>query len=257
MTVVRVLIALPIGLVFGSFLTVAVHRLPNNESLVRPRSRCPLCGTQLRARDNIPVASWVLLRGRCRSCGARISLAYPLLELATAALFVGAALVFDRVWEAVIVAPFLGLMPAIAIIDWRHRIIPNRLIYPSLLVFPVLIGLAALTDGGVDPLRALLGLASYGGGLLIVALLSPRGMGMGDVKLAALIGLVLGSLGLSFVVVAAAAGILLGGLGAIGALARGAGRKKTIPFGPFLAAGAVAAAFLGNQISDAYLGLLG
>ena len=257
MTVVRVLVALPLGLVFGSFLTVAVHRLPSNESLVRPRSRCPSCGTQLRARENIPVASWVLLRGRCRSCGARISLAYPLLELATAALFVGAALAFDRVWEAVIVAPFLGLMPALAIIDWRHRIIPNRLIYPSLVIFPVLIGLAAATDGGADPLRALLGLASYGGGLLIVALLSPRGMGVGDVKLAALIGLVLGSLGLSFVAVAAAAGILLGGLGAIGALARGAARKQTIPFGPFLAAGAVAAAFLGNQISDAYLRLLG
>ncbi len=254
--VIRTAIALPFGLAFGSFLTVAVHRLPKGESLAAPRSRCPSCGAQILARDNVPVVSWLLLRGRCRSCKARISPVYPATELATAALVVGAALEFDRVWVAVIMAAFLGLMPAIALMDWRHKIIPNRLVYPSLVAFPVLIGAAALAHGGVDAARGGVGFLAYGGGLLVVAIVSPRGMGMGDVKLAALIGLVLGALGLSYVGVAAGAGILLGGLGALGALAAGMSRKRAIPFGPFLAAGAVVAAFLGPQIAGAYLRLL-
>ncbi len=256
MAIVRALVAMPLGLAFGSFLTVAIHRLPREESLLAPRSRCPSCGTQLRALDNVPVLSWLVLRGRCRTCGARISPVYPLMELATAALFVGAALEFDRIWEAVILAPFLGLMPALAVIDWRHKIIPNRLIYPSLIAFPALIGVAAAFGGGVDAVRAAFGFVAYGGGLLLIAFISPRGMGMGDVKLSALIGLVLGSLGLAYVAVAAAAGVLLGGLGAIGALAGGAGRRQSIPFGPFLAAGAVIATFLAPEISHAYLRLL-
>lgn len=251
--VIRVLIALPFGLVFGSFLTVIVHRVPKGESLVAPRSRCPSCGVQLRNADNIPVVSWVLLRGRCRSCGARISFVYPLTELATGGLFVAAALEFDRVWVAVMVAPFLGLMFALSVIDIRHRIIPNRIVYPSLIAFPVLIGAAALAEGGVRPLDALIGFLAYGVGLLIVALVSPRGMGMGDVKLAALIGLVLGALGLRYVGVAAGAGILLGGVAGIGALIAGFGRKQALPFGPFLAAGAVISAFFAPQISSTYL----
>lgn len=256
MTVLRVLVALPFGLAFGSFLTVVIHRAPAGESLVAPRSRCPSCGTQLRNVDNVPVVSWLLLRGRCRSCGTRISPVYPLIELATAALFVAAALCFDRVWPAVVVAPFLGLMAALAVIDWRHKIIPNRVVYPSLLAFPALLVAGALASGGIDLVRAGIGFLAYGGGLLLVAIASPRGMGMGDVKLAALIGLVLGSLGLAYVGVAAGLGILLGGVGAIVALLLGAGRKQKLPFGPFLAAGAILAAFLAPRIADAYLRLL-
>jgi leader peptidase (prepilin peptidase) / N-methyltransferase len=253
MTWLRIAVAFPLGLVFGSFLTVVTHRVPKGESLVAPRSRCPVCGTRLRNADNIPLVSWLLLRGRCRSCGARISPMYPLTELATAGLFVAAALTFDRVWVAVMMAPFLGLMVALAVIDIRHRIIPNRVVYPSLLAFAAYILIVGLAGGGLDVIRAATGLLAYGGVLLLVTIVSPKGMGMGDVKLAAFIGLVLGSLGLRYVTVAAGAGILLGGVGAIVALIAGASRKNAIPFGPFLAAGAVAGAFLAPQISSFYL----
>jgi leader peptidase (prepilin peptidase) / N-methyltransferase len=222
---VRVLAFAALGLLFGSFVTVLVHRLPRKESVVGPRSRCPRCGTLIRAVDNVPLVSYLLLRGRCRSCGARISAEYPLTELATAILFAGAGLVIRPVWAAAIVAPFLGVMLAVALIDLRWRIVPNRLIYPAVLVF-------------------------------LLAL--PAGMGMGDVKLAALIGLVLGSLGLAYVAVAAFAGVVGGGVGAVLAMsAMGYGRKQTIPFGPFLAAGAVVAALAAPQIAGMYLSLLG
>jgi leader peptidase (prepilin peptidase) / N-methyltransferase len=241
------------GLAFGSFLTVVVHRAPQKESLVAPRSRCPSCGTPIRNLDNVPVVSWLLLRGRCRACGARISPFYPLIELSTAALFVAAALAFDSIWAAVMTAPFLGVMLALALIDLRYRIIPNRIVYPSLLVFAAYIVVAWLGGGGLSPARAVIGMLAYGGSLLIVAIVSPAGMGMGDVKLAALIGLVLGSLGLRYVAVAAGTGILLGGVAAIVALIAGASRKQVLPFGPFLAAGAVVAAFLGPELASIYL----
>jgi len=242
-----------VGLAFGSFLTVVTHRTPKGESLVAPRSRCPSCGTQLRNLDNIPVVSWVLLRGRCRSCGARISPAYPLTELATGALFVGAALQFDSIWAAAMMGPFLGLMAALSVIDVRHRIIPNRIVYPALVALGAYILVVALAGGGLDAARAAIGMLAYGGSLLLVAIVAPAGMGMGDVKLASLIGLVLGSVGLRYVAVAAGAGILMGGVGAIAALLAGASRKQAIPFGPFLAAGALVAAFLAPQISSVYL----
>lgn len=257
MTWLRVAIALPFGLAFGSFLTVAIDRVPKGESVVAPRSRCPACGTQIRAVDNVPLVSWILLRGRCRACREPISAAYPLTEAVTALLFVAAALTFDRVLVAAVMAVFLGLMPALSLIDARHRILPNRLIYPSLVAFPVTIVAGDLAGGGVDLVTAAIGLLAYGGGFLVVALVSPRGMGMGDVKLAALIGLVLGSLGLSYVGVAAGVGILLGGLGSLVALLVGASRKTAIPFGPFLAGGAVVAGLWGPHISGAYLRIVG
>jgi leader peptidase (prepilin peptidase)/N-methyltransferase len=178
---------------------------------------------------------------------------YPLTEIATAGLFAAAALTIDGVWVSLMIAPFLGLMVAIAIIDVRHQIIPNRLVYPALLVFAAYILIGALAGGGLEVITAAIGMLAYGGALLLVAFISPRGMGMGDVKLAALIGLVLGSVGLRYVTVAAAAGILLGGVAAIVALIAGASRKNAIPFGPFLAVGALVAAFLAPQISSMYL----
>jgi leader peptidase (prepilin peptidase) / N-methyltransferase len=256
-TVVRILISLPLGLAFGSFMTVVVSRLPTGESVVRPRSRCPSCGTPIRERDNVPVVSWLLLRGHCRTCQARISPMYPLLEATTAALVVAAALRFDDVGQIIVFAPFVGLMPGLALIDLQHRIIPNRIVYPSLVVFPVLIVAGALFGADLDVLRAALGFLAYGGGLFILALISPRGMGMGDVKLAALIGLVLGSLGLAEVAVAAGVGILLGGVAAVVALVLGSDRKSALPFGPSLTVGAVVAAFWGTQIAQAYLNRIG
>ena len=249
-------IALVLGLAFGSFMTVAIHRVPAGESLVRPRSRCPDCGAQIRIADNIPVISWLILRGRCRACGVRISPVYPLTELASGGLFVTVALAYEDPWRAVLLAPFAGLMVALSVIDLRHRRIPNRLVYPAFVIAAAVIIAGDLTGGGLDALDAGIGLVAYGLGLMVVALISPKGMGMGDVKLAGLIGLVLGSIGLDLVAVAAGMGILLGGAGAIVALLSGAGRKSAIPFGPFLAAGAVIAIFVGRQIADAYLNLL-
>jgi leader peptidase (prepilin peptidase)/N-methyltransferase len=249
----RALIALPFGLAVGSFMTVAVHRLPKGESFVHPRSRCPACGAEISARDNVPVLSWLLLRGRCRRCGERISIVYPVLELVTAALVVLAAIRYPNPWQAVLVSGLLALMPGIALIDLWHRIIPNRLMYPALLLFAPVVVLAWLIGDAADPARAGIGLLLYGGILFVVAVVS-RGMGMGDVKLAALIGLVLGSLGLRFVGVAAGAAILFGGLGGLVALAMGRGRKSAIPFGPYLAAGAVVAGLWGEPIASWYIG---
>jgi leader peptidase (prepilin peptidase)/N-methyltransferase len=248
----RALVAVPFGLVIGSFMTVVTERVPAGESVVTPRSRCPSCGAPIRNRDNIPVLGWVLLRGRCRACGAPISVRYPLLELATAVVVAVPFGLYESVWVAFAVAALLALMPAIAAIDIERRIIPNRLMYPALIAFPTYLVVARIGGAPVDLLRMAIGFLAFGGGLLIVALLS-RGMGMGDVKLAGLIGLVLGSLGLRYVGVAAGAAILLGGLGAVVALALGRDRRSAIPFGPYLAAGAVVAAFWGEPLGAWYL----
>lgn len=256
MTWIAIAVALLLGLAYGSFLTVAIHRVPSGESLVRPRSRCPSCGVPIRNVDNIPVISWLLLRGRCRSCGTRISAVYPLTELASGALFVAVALVYEDPWRAVLLAPFAGLLVALSVIDIRHRRIPNRLVYPAIVMAAAFIVVGDLVGGGLDAVDAAIGFLAYGSGLMIVALIAPKGMGMGDVKLAGLIGLVLGSIGLDLVAVAAGMGILVGGVGAFVALLSGAGRKSAIPFGPFLAAGAVIAIFAGSGIADAYLSLV-
>jgi leader peptidase (prepilin peptidase) / N-methyltransferase len=254
---VRVALFVAAGLIFGSFLTVVVYRVPRGESVVSPRSRCPRCGAEIRALENIPVISYLALRGRCRHCGAPVSPEYPLTEAATGALFAGAAAVYEELYLAVLVALFLGVMLAVALVDARWRIVPNAIAYPSLVI-----GLAAVVVGhlvgvGLDAVSGMIGLAAYAGPLLLVALAVPHGMGMGDVKLAALIGLILGSLGLSYVAVAAGVGILMGGVGALLALLLFRyGRKQQIPFGPFLAGGAAVAALAGPQIADLYLSLL-
>jgi leader peptidase (prepilin peptidase)/N-methyltransferase len=251
---IRALVFAAFGLLIGSFLTVVVWRVPRKEPIVSGRSKCPSCGATIGARDNVPVLSWLLLRGRCRSCGARISPVYPLTELATAGLFAGASLAFDDLYAAIVMAAFLGFLVAIAFIDIRHRIIPNRMVYPAAPVFLVAVAVGDLAGWGLHLTRALIGLAAFGGAFLLIAVISPRGMGMGDVKLAALIGLVVGSMELARMGVAAGAAILLGGVGAILALTVGKrGRKSALPFGPFLAAGAAVAIFWGHQIADAYL----
>lgn len=249
----RLLVAVPLGAVFGSFLTVVIHRVPAGESVMRPRSRCPSCGTHLRAIDNVPMLSWLLLGGGCHACGTRISAIYPLTELACGVLFAAAALLFADVGAALLLAPVLAVLVAISVIDIRTKRIPNRIVYPSFAAAAVFVAVADGVGSELDVVRAGIGALAYGAGLLIVAMISPRGMGMGDVKLAGLIGLACGSLGLRFVGVAAGVGILLGGMGAIGALLAGAGRKSALPFGPFLAAGAVVAVLVGEQVADAYL----
>ena len=185
----------------------------------------------------MPVLSYLLLGGRCRNCRSPISAEYPIVEALTAGLFVAAALLVRPWWVAALVAPFLGVLLAAGLIDLHHRIIPNRLTYPSMVIFAVAIVIVALAGGGVSVAGAGLGLLAYGGGLFVVAMISPNGMGMGDVKLAALIGLVLGAIGLRYIAAAAILAVLSGGIGAIVALAMGRGRKSKMPFGPFLAAG--------------------
>jgi len=254
----RIVVFAILGLVVGSFLTVVSERVPAKRSIVAPRSSCPRCGTMIRGRDNIPVISYLLLRGRCRNCHAHISALYPATEVATAALFAGAAAVFDHLLTASMVALFLGLLVAVSVIDARFKIIPNRIVYPAYPVFAAVVVAGALAGIGLSAATAGIGLAAYGGGLLVVALIAPKGMGMGDVKLAGLIGLVLGSLGMSYVAVAAGAAILAGGLGSMAVLALGKGGRRTqIPFGPYLALGAALAALWAPQISDAYLHLVG
>lgn len=249
----RAIPAALIGLAFGSFLTVVVDRVPKKESIVSPRSRCPSCDAEIRNRDNIPVLSWLLLRGRCRACHARIPARYPVLEAGTAVLFAGAAVTYQQIYVAGILCAFCAVMLAVAAIDLEHRIIPNKITYPALPVFAVAIVVGWATGQGLDPVRALIGALMYGGTFLVIAFIVPRGLGMGDVKLTTLIGLVMGSLGLRFVGVAAGSAILIGGIGGIVALLAGRGRKSQVPYGPFLVAGAFVATFWGERIAAWYL----
>jgi leader peptidase (prepilin peptidase)/N-methyltransferase len=237
-----------LGAIFGSFLNVLAYRLPRRESLVRPRSRCANCGTPVRPYDNIPILSWLLLRGRCRSCSAAISPRYPLVEALTAALCVGAVLAHESaVGIAMSVVVILIVIPA-ALIDLEYRIIPNRLTAAGA-VAALVIGLALDPSG--EPER-LLAAAGAGGFLLLAALAYPGGMGMGDVKLAAVLGLLLGRAVAPAVLVALLSGVLAGALIVARKGAR-EGRKTAVPFGPFLAFGALVSVFAGQSIVDLYI----
>lgn len=248
-----------LGLLFGSFANVVIHRVPAGQSINTPRSACPGCGTPIAPRDNIPVLSWLLLRGRCRHCSEPISPHYPLVELGMAGVFaaVGARVGLD--WALPGFLLFAWLLVVVAIIDARTRKIPNRLMYPLIPALLVLMVGAALLSG--VPERALTALVGGLGGfavLLILALISPRGMGMGDVKLAGFIGIGLGYLGYRFVVLGIFGGFLLGGLVGMVLLAtKVRSRRDLIPFGPYLALGALVALFVGEPIVAAYLRSLG
>jgi leader peptidase (prepilin peptidase)/N-methyltransferase len=235
------------GAVFGSFLNVVAHRLPRRESIVKPRSRCPSCGAHIRPYDNVPVLSWLLLRGRCRDCGVRISPRYPLVEAATALLCAGAVLSHDTAAGiALSVALVLVLVPA-ALIDLEHRIIPNRLTAAGALLA---LALGTALDPAGEPTRLIAG-AAAGGFLLLAALAYPGGMGMGDVKLAGVMGLFLGSAVAPALLIALLSGVLVGALIVARKGAR-AGRKTAVPFGPFLALGGIVAIFAGQPIVGWY-----
>ena len=244
------------GLVIGSFLNVVIERVPKRQSVVRPRSRCPKCETQIAERDNVPVVSWLLLRGRCRACGERIDVRYPLVELATAGLFVAAALRFGADWVLPASCLFFAVLLAVSIIDLEHYIVPNRIVYPTLLVSVPLLAAAALVEGAWGDLAtAAIGALAAGNGLLLINLVNPRGMGMGDVKLAVVLGLFLGWLDLAHVALGLFLGFLLGALGGVLLiLARRRTRSQHVPFAPFLSAGALLAVLAGNPILNWYLG---
>lgn len=254
MTALLVVACAVLGLLVGSFLNVVVHRVPRNESVVRPRSRCPGCGAELAARDNIPVLSWVLLKGRCRSCGEPISARYPALELLTAAVFAATAarLGADAALPAFLVV-MAGLV-AISAVDLERFIVPNRILYPTLfLAAPLLLGAAAV-DGGWSHVRtAAIGGAAGWGLLLVIHLISPAGMGFGDVRLAGLIGMMLGWLSVGHLFVGLFLAFLAAAVVGVALIVVGVkGRKDKVPFGPFLAFGALLAVLFGAQVLDWY-----
>jgi leader peptidase (prepilin peptidase)/N-methyltransferase len=237
-----------LGAIVGSFLNVVAYRVPRHESLVAPASHCPKCATPLKPYDNIPILSWLLLRGRCRSCAAPISPRYPLVEGLTAALCVGAVLVHhSAIGIATSVGVILLVVPA-ALIDLEHRIIPNKL---TAIGGVVALGIGLALDPSGEPERLIAG-AAAGGFLLVAALAYPGGMGMGDVKLAAVLGLFLGRAVAPAILVALFSGVLVG----VFVIARkGAreGRKTAVPFGPFLALGALVSVFAGQAMVDLYV----
>ena len=237
-----------LGAVFGSFLNLVAYRLPRRESLISPPSRCTACGAHVKPYDNIPILSWLMLRGHCRSCSAPISPRYPLVEGLTAALCVGAVLIHHSASSiALSIALILLVVPA-ALIDIEHRIIPNRITALGAML-ALLIGLALDPSG--EPERLIAG-AAAGGFLLLAALAYPGGMGMGDVKLAAVMGLFLGPAVAAGILVALLTGVSVG----VVIIARSGarqGRKTAIPFGPFLALGALVAVFAGQPIVDLYV----
>lgn len=244
------------GLVVGSFLTTVIARVPADEPVRRPGPRCPACHAPIRARDAIPVLSWLLLRRRCRDCGATISVRYPVVELLTAAMFVVVSRAIGFSWALPAFLFLTALCIALAVIDLDTKRLPNALTLPA---YPVLAGLLlipTIAEGAWWQFgRALLGGALMFAFYLFLALIYPSGMGMGDVKLAGVLGMALAWLGWGHLVVGGFLAYVLGAVVGLGLmLARRAGRRSTIPFGPFMVAGAFLAIMVGQRISDWYLG---
>lgn len=239
------------GLCIGSFLNVVIARLPEGRNLVFPRSACPRCGHLIAWFDNLPVLSWLLLGARCRSCHERISWRYPAGEILTAALFVAAFLRFGLGAELVVALVFLCGLVAITGIDLDRQLIPDVITLPGIVA-----GLALnLTTGRLSWIESLLGIVVGGGVFFVIILISPSGMGGGDMKLGAMMGAFLGwKLGLLAVLL----GVLSGGLVAVCLLALGRkGRKDAVPFGPFLALGGAVSMLWGGSILAWYLGRFG
>jgi leader peptidase (prepilin peptidase) / N-methyltransferase len=237
-----------LGVVLGSFLNVVAYRLPRGESLSHPRSRCPGCQTPIRPYDNVPILSWLLLRGRCRACGIPISARYPLVEAATGALCALVVVAKGADEDALLGLALVLLLVPVVLIDLDHRIIPNKLMLVGAVVAPAIL----LATAREDLLEHALAALAAGGFFLLAALAYPRGMGMGDVKLAAVLGLFLGRAVGPAIFVALIAGTLVGAA-VIARKGAREGRKTAVPFGPFLALGGVVALFAGDAMVDWYL----
>ena len=254
-----VILAFVLGLIFGSFGTVAAHRIPRRETIVTGRSKCPNCGRQIKAHENVPVVSYLVLRGRCPGCGTRISLRYPLTELTMGVLFALAVVKFEVTVTAVVYAAFFWVLVVLTVIDLEHKLLPNRIVYPTFVVGWAGLVVAALVDGDTARLRsAALGAVVFGGFFFVVAFIYPAGMGGGDVKLAFVLGTFVGYAGgVGAVLAGMFASFLLGGvIGIIAIRVSGKGRKTQIPFGPFMAIGSVIAVFLGERIAEGYVEFL-
>ena len=235
------------GLALGSFLNVVAARVPLRRSIVHPRSACMSCGTEIAWYDNVPLISYALLRGRCRSCCARIAFRYPLVELATALLVAGCVLKFGLSGEAAVAAFFCAALVAISATDLEHRIVPNRIVVPAAAI--TLVAQTALNPS----VEWVLGAFGAAGFLFVAVLVYPKGMGMGDVKLALLMGAMLGRT----VPVALMVGMIAALVPSLVLFVRHGvkARKMGIPFAPFLAFGAVVALFAGHELLNGYLNL--
>ena len=243
-------VSLLLGLVLGSFVNVVIYRLPRSESLVRPGSRCPSCGTPIHWHDNIPVIGWLALRGRCRACEVRIPIRYPLVEAITGIAFALTFWRFGLTWPLLIAWAFIVAMVAVAFIDYDHMIIPNKIVLPGAVV-----GLTASV--AIHPQRwwvyvaGSLGAAAF---MFLLAMLWPGGMGPGDIKMALFMGAVLGA----YVIVAVFAAFLFGSVvGVHMIVVQKRSRKARVPFGPYLAMGAVLAILAGEAILRSYMNIYG
>lgn len=244
-----------LGVAIGSFINVVACRVPLGRSVVSPSSSCPSCGARIKPTDNIPIVSWLLLRGRCRECGTRISVRYPIVETLTAVAFAATAWYIGAQWVLVPYLWFVGVTIALTLTDLDHQRIPNRILYPSTIVAAVLLSGAAAADGHLPWLvRGFEGGVAYFGLLFVVALAARGGFGMGDVKLAFLLGLFLTYASWGTLVVGVFLAFVVGGVVAVGLLVtKVRGRKDPIAFGPALIAGAWIAIPFAERLLSWYL----
>ena len=259
LTAYLVSVAALLGVVIGSFLNVVVWRVPRGESVVHPPSACPGCGHRIGPRDNIPIVSWLALGGRCRHCRCPIAVRYPLVEGGTGVAFALVALRLGPSWALPAYLYLAAIGIALALIDLDVHRLPDAIVLPS---YPVAVALLAVASAGTGDWPALLRAGVGGAGLwafyLLLKLVYPAGMGLGDVKLAGLIGGYLAWLGWGSLVVGAFGAFLLGGLYAVGLLLTRRARRGTgIPFGPWMLAGAAVGIGVGEPLWRGYLGLLG
>ena len=244
------------GLLIGSFLNVVAYRVPLGRSVVSPPSACPACGHHIRRRDNIPVISWLLLQGKCRDCGAAISARYPIVEAVTGVLFAGTYLVIGANWVLPAYLFFVATTVALVLTDLDHKRIPNRILYPATVIALVLLAAGAAADGTLSAVpRAVAGGGIYFGLLLVIALLARGGFGMGDVKLAFLLGTFLAFPSWDTLGAGIFLAFLIGGMASLLLLITNRkSRKDAIPFGPPLIVGAWIAVVWGRQLVEWYLG---
>jgi leader peptidase (prepilin peptidase) / N-methyltransferase len=255
LNVAVVVVAVLLGLIVGSFLNVVIVREPKGESVVRPRSACPACSTPIAARDNVPVLSYLLLRGRARCCGAPISARYPVVELLTGVAFGVVAAWTGLSWELPALLYLVAISIPLAAIDLATHRLPDKITLPSYVVATVLLVVAAIGEG--EPER-LVGVAACGAGLWLfyfaLILAYPAGMGFGDVKLAGVLGLYLGWFGWQYALIGTFLAFLVGAVVGVALMASGrATRKTAIPFGPYMLIGAFLALAAGSTIADWYL----
>jgi leader peptidase (prepilin peptidase)/N-methyltransferase len=250
-----------LGLAVGSFLNVVIHRVPRGQSIVRPGSHCPSCASAIRVRDNLPVLSWLMLRGRCADCSARISPRYPLVELVTSMLFVAITVQLTRLGLLEALPAYLFFVSvgvALTAIDLDFMRLPNAIVYPTYVVLAALLTGAALLEGNAEPLlRAGIGAVVLFAFYLALVIVHPAGMGLGDVKLAGVIGAALGFISYPALLVGSFAAFLIGAAGGVVLLlARRASGSTAVPFGPSMILGALLAIFASTPLADTYVHLV-